>query len=681
MATRKKKSSTHSTAAAARTTTKSTAKGNLEGRTLDARRDTLDFRDRMYVPTLIEVPLRVELEQYRQHQIPILNQGAEGACTGFGLATVANYLLYTRKVVPQCVQVSPRMLYEMAKRYDEWPGEDYSGSSARGAMKGWHKHGVCSEEHWPYTLSESAAAQPAQRKSRQKSALSAQRIEDAVRRPLGAYFRVNHKDIVAMHAALAEVGILYASADVHVGWADVGHDGMIKYSEDVSGGHAFAIVAYDENGFWIQNSWSDRWGKQGFACIGYDDWLQHGSDVWVARLGAPIRLGNTGAAAAAHSSSAGQSVGYSYATLRPHLISIGNNGEFRAGGDYGTSREDVEHLLQTEVPQRIAAESHQHLLLYAHGGLVSEKTAVQRVADYRQALLGAGVFPLSFIWDTDYWTTIKNVLQDAFSRRRPEGALDAAKDFMLDRLDDALEPLARQLTGRVVWNEMKRNALAASSSASGGAQVTAKLVAQLAKQQPVAVHLVAHSAGSIFHAPLASELHRLGVPIESCTLWAPACTVSLFKQHYLPLINGTDIKRFALFTLSDKAEQDDHCANIYHKSLLYLVSNAFEDKPRIPLFRAGEPLLGMERCVREDPQLQALFKTAHAELVIGPNNAAHGSAQACGARHHGDFDNDAATVQATLRRISGVTSSTSELQFHRSASALRERRTQADQGR
>ena len=28
------------------------------------------------------------------------------------------------------------MLYEMAKKYDEWEGEDYVGSSARGAIKG-----------------------------------------------------------------------------------------------------------------------------------------------------------------------------------------------------------------------------------------------------------------------------------------------------------------------------------------------------------------------------------------------------------------------------------------------------------------------------------------------------------------------------------------------------------------
>ena len=42
------------------------------------------------------------------------------------------------------------MLYDMAKRYDEWPGETlHEGSSARGAMKGWHKHGVCAEASWP----------------------------------------------------------------------------------------------------------------------------------------------------------------------------------------------------------------------------------------------------------------------------------------------------------------------------------------------------------------------------------------------------------------------------------------------------------------------------------------------------------------------------------------------------
>ena len=120
----------------------------------DVRRDTIDFRDLLYTPTLVEVPSAIDPEQYRQKGVPVLYQGNEGACTGFGLATVANYLLRTRRVVPDEIEVSPRMFYEMAKRYDEWPGEKYSGSSARGAMKGWHKHGVCSSKVWPYESSD-----------------------------------------------------------------------------------------------------------------------------------------------------------------------------------------------------------------------------------------------------------------------------------------------------------------------------------------------------------------------------------------------------------------------------------------------------------------------------------------------------------------------------------------------
>src|SRR4051812_24244350 len=120
-------------------------------RILNARPDTLDFRDKMYEANLYEVPTIMDLKEYKNWKVPILDQGQEGACTGFGLATVANYLLRRRKIVPDPKPVSARMLYEMAKRYDEWPGEEYSGSSARGAIKGWYKHGVCGDECWPYT--------------------------------------------------------------------------------------------------------------------------------------------------------------------------------------------------------------------------------------------------------------------------------------------------------------------------------------------------------------------------------------------------------------------------------------------------------------------------------------------------------------------------------------------------
>jgi len=104
----------------------------------------------MFQASLIEVPTERPLAEYLKARVPILNQGQEGACTGFGLATVIHYLLRTRRVVPDRAEVSPWMLYEMARRYDEWPGERYEGSSARGAMKGWHKHGICAEKLYPF---------------------------------------------------------------------------------------------------------------------------------------------------------------------------------------------------------------------------------------------------------------------------------------------------------------------------------------------------------------------------------------------------------------------------------------------------------------------------------------------------------------------------------------------------
>lgn len=636
-------------------------------RTFDALPDTLDFRDRMYTPTLVEVPSTIPLDSYRAAGVPILDQGQEGACTGFGLATVANFLLRVRKQVPDTGTVSPRMLYEMAKRYDEWPGEEYSGSSARGAMKGWHKHGVCGEADWPYTTN--PRIDPTYRQ------LTHERVAKACERPLGAYYRVNHKDIVAMHSAIAETRILYATASVHEGWHHVESDGLIPFREGNVGGHAFAIVAYDRNGFWIQNSWGEDWGKGGFCQISYDDWLINATDVWVARLGAPASLRTAAAQAIGKSAAAAQSSTYSYSELRPHIVSIGNNGLLRAGGTFGTSREDVRGIFQSDFERITQGWKSKRLLLYAHGGLTDEDSAIQRLADLRASLLEAEVYPISFIWRTDFWSTVTNILRDALRRRRPEGVLDNAKDFMLDRLDDGLEPVARIIGGKVLWDEMKENGQASTTAAQGGARFVLDRVAALAqKHKELEIHVAGHSAGSIFFAPFVQRLTArgaagLGQTVASCTLWAPAATVELFKECYVPAIKSGGIERFALFTLDDRTERDDHCADIYHKSLLYLVSHAFEEKQRIPVIRDGIPIVGMEKFVRGDRELVQLFQRPNAEWVLSPNTVPDGKENASRSLHHGDFDNDASTLRATLARILGARTDRSSFTFHRSASS------------
>jgi hypothetical protein len=640
----------------------------------NARPDVIDFRDKLFEPTLKEVPPVLPLEKFMTAEVPVLDQGEEGACTGFALATVAHYLLRTRLVEPDATQVSPQMFFSIAKKYDEFSGEDYDYSSARGAIKGWHKHGVCSRRLWAADYN---------------GAYNLKIAADAVKRPLGAYYRVNHKDLVSMHSAINEAGILYVCADADDGWDNVGSDGYIKTNGQNAGGHAFVLVAYDQKGFWLQNSWGKDWGMNGYAHLHYDDWLQYGYDCWVVRLGAPVILSrNQTSTSSRYSVTASAQDGNTFLDFRPHLISIGNNGQLKTTGTYGNSENDVADILRNQFPEITKKWKKKRLVLYAHGGLVPEETALQRLADYRRVLLDHEIYPLFFMWHTGLWDTIKNMLKD-FLKKRAAGSTGKIGDFFLDRLDDGVEVLTRK-PGTAVWEEIKENALSATANKNGAAQLTCTYLDELLKNDPaVEVHALAHSAGSIFEAPLLQLLSTrgtiktgtlkgkrgMGHPLKSCTLWAPACTIDLFKSDYLPLIKNEQIEQFTLYTLTDQAEQDDSCGGIYNKSLLYLVSNAFE---RIhPVKRYGKPILGMEEFVMRDQSLREIFDPEK-NWVTSPNQLISRPFEYCTAMEHGAFDDNEEGVRSTFRRILNDRHAELDFRFHRSNASIDERKSFLD---
>jgi hypothetical protein len=108
-----------------------------------------------------------------------------------------------------------------------------------------------------------------------------------------------------------------------------------------------------------------------------------------------------------------------------------------------------------------------------------------------------------------------------------------------------------------------------------------------------------------------------------------------------------------------------------------LVSNAFEKRYRIPLFRPdGESILGMEKFVNKDNELSKLFKDGKADLVLSPNAEPEGSVSHSTSTAHGDFDDNIPTVKATLARILNISTSEGDFKFTSSASSLKDRRSQ-----
>jgi hypothetical protein len=636
------------------------------GKRLDAFPDRIDLRDWFYQPALISLPDSL-VNCSLIKPATILDQGREGACTGFALAAVVNFLRARQK---RAAIVSPRMLYELARRYDEWPGEAYEGSSARGAIKGWAKHGVCLRSAWKDSQHGIAH-------------LTDAIIKQAMGTPGGAYYRIQPYNVRDMHTALNETGILYATMMVHSGWADPGGSRgdkpvtvsyvlngrrgsmklpVIRRSGSADGGHAIAIVGYTPQGFIIQNSWGPVWGAGGFALLPYEDYLMHATDVWVAQLGVPVTM-DLWAADKSIDTAGLQRTSRSIplADIRPYVIDVANNGELSDSGEYWTTPSDIERLFFETIPAKTRGWKKRRILLYLHGGLNSETDSAKRIVAMRDVMLDNEIYPLHIMWESDFLSSIAGLFKDLFT----EADRLAGGGFLanLTEAKDRVLELTLARAGFRMWGEMKENAQLASGHVydKGAIQLVAHTVEQAKKklggQDKVGweLHIVGHSAGSIFAAHAMPLLSGLGIPLKTVQFMAPAIRIDIFKQLLLPGLEAGDIPLPSMYLLSDKLERGDSVGP-YAKSLLYLVSNAFEGTRSVPI-------LGMKRFIDTDPKLAQLFAGStdgRPALVVSegipldPAQEAAAIRQGASVSHsHGGFDNDCATMNSVLTRVLG----------------------------
>lgn len=335
-----------------------------------------------------------------------------------------------------------------------------------------------------------------------------------------------------------------------------------------------------------------------------------------------------------------------------HVVNLGLDGRLRAVGPHGTGPDHLASRLYHLLRERQVAGLLRGVLVHAHGGLVSEAWALDRVRIYRELLAGTGIFPIILVWNTDAETIASQlpggadtdpdalrvpvVLDLLGAAARGLVGLGGEDEAALQRAqgrgysppvsrDRAIERVARRREHGAAWARLKANALGASRD-GGGAHMLAQLLADLGRAPGgLPLHLVGHSAGSLLLGGLVDSLRGLGQPVASVQLRAPAATVAFHRETYASARAAGMVGRMAVYALTPEAELADDVHGQYGKSMLHLVKNAFED---------SAPLLGLADDVAAAAREGSLGPGPAPDLVLCPNDRPEGDWRACRARTH-----------------------------------------------
>lgn len=126
--------------------------------------------------------------------------------------------------------LDPAILYTEAQRVDEWPGENYDGTSVRAAAKILQSKGFISSYHWAFTLPE-------------------------------------------VIEVLLSTGPMVVGTNWYSGMDTIGADNYIRISGGIVGGHAYVLngVNKGREHFRMKNSWGREWGDNGYALLSFSD--------------------------------------------------------------------------------------------------------------------------------------------------------------------------------------------------------------------------------------------------------------------------------------------------------------------------------------------------------------------------------------------------------------------------
>ena len=113
-----------------------------------------------------------------------------------------------------------------------------------------------------------------------------------------------------------------------------------------------------------------------------------------------------------------------------HLLNVSTEGTFKPSGNYTTKPEDVDvifdHLSRNQVS---------HLVLYFHGGLVSEDEGVVAATTLTPLLAGQdGAHPVFFVWESSWQDGVREMIEGITAKDLFKAVVDAVVNFVSGKL-------------------------------------------------------------------------------------------------------------------------------------------------------------------------------------------------------------------------------------------------------
>ena len=193
----------------------------------------------------IKLPKKLDLRKLLNFS---RNQGKRGTCAAFSACAIKEY--HERLDVNYQGYLSPNSVYYYRSN------KPNSGMFLRDVMKILYQQGIAHESDFPYDQIEEPNQIPLEAVNRMKD----YRIKE--------YARVS--TINGLKEALYTNGPCIIAFPVYDGkpefWRALSSDSV------VSGGHAVAVVGYDDKGFILRNSWGKTWNMDGCVHYPYDEW-------------------------------------------------------------------------------------------------------------------------------------------------------------------------------------------------------------------------------------------------------------------------------------------------------------------------------------------------------------------------------------------------------------------------